>query len=695
MSTTRKKTVRKKSTRSSRRQPARKRPVEVGDLKRLRIVSDPQPSPDGSRIVFCVKDASKKKASAYDTNLWTVGTDGSQPRPFTRGGKDRQPRWSPDGSQIAFIGSREDDIAQVYLIPASGGEARRLTDLPEGTIGSLVWSPIGGTIAISFRPTDPQWTQAAKKEREQNGASLPARVLDDWWYRLDGDGYFNAQRFALYLIDITTGEHRCVYDKDALGGFSFDFSPDGKEIVLATNRDRKAMIRAWKDEIVRLNLSTGRLRPLKQVPEGTKSCVKWSPDGRTIAWAGREGKDSAYGTDNLELWTCSADGSSAKPLTADEDYCLMAITSTDTAEMVFGPNLKWSPDSRRLYLQIGWHGESHVASIARGGGKITFHTNGAKMHQLGGISRDGSTIGLTVANATTPDEVAGARPAAKRFEVKPLTNLNGPVLKELDLAPIRSQWINSADGTKVQVWSLLPPEATGKANRKKHPTVLEIHGGPHAQYGVGFFFEFQLLAAQGYAVFYSNPRGSKGYGRDFCSAIRGAWGGKDWEDIQAVTRFMQQHERVDRKRMGIMGGSYGGYMTNWAISHCHDFAGAITDRCVSNLHSMFGTSDFTDEPDRYWEGNSWNRTEARWKQSPLKYFGNVKTPTLIIHSEGDLRCNIEQAEQVFTALKLRNVPTRFVRYPATTSHGLSRGGPMDLRLHRLEQILDWWERWIG
>ncbi len=195
-------------------------------------------------------------------------------------------------------------------------------------------------------------------------------------------------------------------------------------------------------------------------------------------------------------------------------------------------------------------------------------------------------------------------------------------------------------------------------------------------------------------VVFSNPRGSKGYGEAHTAAIKGNWGDKDWIDIQTVQRFMQKHPRVDKKRMGIMGGSYGGYMTNWAIGHTNDFAGAITDRCVSNLVSMLGSTDYPEEPGSYFPGNSWSQTTNLWLMSPLRYFGKVRTPTLIIHSEGDLRCNIEQAEQVFSALKLRNVPTRLVRYPRSSSHGLSRCGAPDLRLHRLHQILDWWKKYL-
>jgi len=229
---------------------------------------------------------------------------------------------------------------------------------------------------------------------------------------------------------------------------------------------------------------------------------------------------------------------------------------------------------------------------------------------------------------------------------------------------------------------------------RKYPAILEIHGGPHAQYGCTFFHEFQLLAAQGYIVFYSNPRGSKGYGEKHCTSIKGDWGNLDWLDLQAVISFMFGMPEVDTKRLGVMGGSYGGYMTNWIISHTDVCKAAITDRCVSNLVSMSGSSDYPNIPDSYWPGNGWSEIESIWNQSPIRYFDEVQTPTLIIHSEGDLRCNIEQAEQVFTALKIRGVPTRFVRYPASTSHGLSRNGPADLRLHRLNQILEWWKKYL-
>lgn len=679
------KTTRKRPRRATTRR-ARRRTVTPEDLLQYTYLSDPQISPDGTRIVFVHKTVGEK--NEYVTNLWMVGSHGSDdPRPFTAGGKDRAPRWSPDGQQIAFVGARETSKPQLYLIGAHGGEAKALTTFPEGSMGSFRWAPNGKVLAVSFRAQDPDHTDESKKEREERGLSDPPRVVDTPWYRMDGDGYFGAQRYALYLVDASTGAHRKVYDKDALGFFTFDFSPDSRQVVISTNRDRRAVLKPWHDDLLRLHIATGKLTPIPNLPRGPKDQVRWSPDGRWIAYAGREGTDPTYSVENLQLYVCDPRTGRARSLTGRSDYCLLAAPITDTAEVAFSANLAWSPDSRRIFFQLGWHGESHVASVPRRGGPISVHTKGAADHTMGNISADGKMMSLTASRSDRLAEVFVGRIGAGQFRTEQVTALNRPLLSGLDLARPSSAWVRTADGTRVQVWVLKPP---GFRAGRSYPAILEIHGGPHAQYGVGYFHEFQVLAAQGYVVFYANPRGSKGYGRDHCAAIRGDWGSADWTDLQAVIEYMKRQPFVNTRRMGVMGGSYGGYMTNWIVGHCHDFAGAITDRCVSNLVSMAGNSDFIDLPDDYFPGNFWDRPEARWDQSPIKYFGNVKTPMLIIHSEGDLRCNIEQAEQVFAALKLRNIRCRFVRYPRSSSHGMSRGGPPDLRVHRLRQILDWW-----
>jgi len=274
-------------------------------------------------------------------------------------------------------------------------------------------------------------------------------------------------------------------------------------------------------------------------------------------------------------------------------------------------------------MRLGWHGEGHIASVDVSGSPIRFHTKGAFEHTLGTFDRSGRLLSLLRGDATTLPEVGCAAITSRDVKVAMKTELNRALLDEIELAKPQEKWITSKDGTKVHLWVMRPPRAA----KKKVPAVLEIHGGPHGQYGVPFFHEFQVLAAAGYAVFYPNPRGSKGYGRDHCAAIRGCWGTADWHDVEAVIETMQQQDWVDTRRMGIMGGSYGGYMTNWAIGHTDVFAAAITDRCVSNWVSMWGNSDFPGTPDRYWRGNAWDRPEALWESSPMKHLGNARTPT--------------------------------------------------------------------
>lgn len=672
---------------------SKKRTITPEDLLRFELISDPQISPDGEKILFSRKVIGEK--NDYITNVWMLQT-GRNPEPhqFTSGGKDSHARWSPDGSQIAFISKREESRPNVYLIPSSGGEATRLTDFPEGAIKNFRFSPDGTMLAVMYREAEPGWTEADKLKREETGASVPPRVIDDMYYRLDGDGYFNAQRFHLYLVDLETGRHQLLYDRDSAGWFTYDWSPDSRKLVIATNTSKNALLKFWKWDLVKVDVRTKKIRKIPDLPVGPKSNPRFSPDGTQIAFAAREGRE-CWGVRNTHLFVCDRDGKNIRNLSEGTDYCLNANTISDTAEASFDAHFFWSPDGSRLLMNLAWEGETHIASVPATGGKFALHTSGRKTITLGNASSDGQKLALTVSDQLSLPEVAVGEFAAPggigKLRVKPLSAFNQPLLDELELSPAEPHWIESSSGTKVHVWVMQPPHA--KAG-KKCPAVLEVHGGPHCQYGEAFFHEFQVLAAAGNVVVFSNPRGSKGYGEAHCTAIRGKWGQADWEDIQAVTAFMQRHPSIDKRKMGVMGGSYGGYMTNWAIGHTRDFAAAITDRCVSNLVSMVGSSDLPLVPGEYWDGNSWDSTDEIWEQSPLKHLGNVKTPTLIIHSEGDLRCNIEQSEQVFAALKLRGIPTRFVRYPASTSHGMSRSGPPDLRLHRLGQILDWWQRYL-
>lgn len=668
-----------------------KRPITADDLKLIHYVSDPQISPDGSRVLFAKKHVGEK--NKYVTNLFSVDRAGAVTQ-WTQGDAGAgHGRWSPDGSQIAFISGREGKMPQIFLIAATGGEARKLTNLPEGSIGGFKWSPDGKHLAFLFRETDPVWTQKAAKEREENGGSTPAREIDSVWYRLDGDGYFLNQRYALYLVEVATGATRELYKSNGYGFMSFEWAPNSQEIAVTSSIAKNPYFDAPNEQIFRVDL-TGQAWMLEGLPKGEKGTLAWSPDGNQIAYLGDVSEDDPWGTRNTKLYVVDAKGGEARCLSADDDYCLTVMTLSDTKDASGDGVLIWSPDSKAVYVSVGWHGSVQLGycEVAKGG--IQLLSKGNHVVTVGSLNGAGDGFGVLWGDVTHLNEV-GVYDLNKPSDAPTvLTAFNNEFHETIQIQEPEELWLESTDGVKVHAWVMKP---VGYLEPKRYPAILQIHGGPHTQYGWTFFHEFQFLAAQGYVVVYSNPRGSKGYGEAHCGAIKGDWGNKDWDDIQTVTRWMQHQPYIHPGQMGVMGGSYGGYMTNWVIGHTHDFAAAITDRCVSNLVSMAGSSDFPFNKDGYFGGCAWgdlDRIKELWRQSPIAYFEGVKTPTLVIHSEGDLRCNVEQGEQVFHALQAQGVDSRFVRYPQSTFHGMSRSGPHDLRLHRLNEIKMWMDKYL-
>ncbi len=663
-----------------------KRPLEIADLLRIVSVSDPSWRPNSDEIFFTCKKVGEKFAS--NVQICSINLNGESKQWTSGDSKNWSGKWNPEGSQLAFLSNRSKPGTQIHLLNANGGEAAQVTKLPEGSFGEWKWSPDGKWIAFAFRETHPEFTEKASEERKGDGRSTPPKVTEKAHYRLDGDGFFLEQRHKIYLLEIATGESKCIFDQCPLGWFSLDWSPDSRRIALTATTAKNPWIDPIGDEIFLCDLK-GNSKVVPGLPNGEKTTVRWSPDGKQLAYLGGDDPNDHRSVQNIRLFVCPVGGGSSRCISADLDLDLATATLSDTAESP-SPFLEWMPDSKIIAAQWAYHGQSQVGIINLETGQFSKQTTGNHVLTLGSLRTDGLVACLHSSPTEIP-EIAVAN--IETDKVNRLTKLNEELTNEIQFCEPVETNIEAEDGYPVHLWTIRPKKPIANPN----PTLLEIHGGPQCQYGWTFFFEFQLLAANEYTVVYSNPRGSKGYGMKHVEAIAGHWGGKDWADIAAVKDWIKNQPDMDSSRIGVEGGSYGGYMVNWAVGHTTDFKAAITDRCVSNLVSKSLNTDYPYHPGTYWMSAAYQGIkgiEELWRDSPIAYFENVTTPMLIIHSEGDLRCHIEQGEQVFTALQELGVPCRFVRYPPSTSHGMSRGGPPDLRMHRLHEILDWWKRWL-
>ncbi|MBA3726737.1 MAG: S9 family peptidase [Armatimonadetes bacterium] len=656
-----------------------KRPISPEDLLRIQVPSDPQLSPDGSMAVFSIKAVGDR--NSYVSNLWLFRY--GEVRQLTFGdSSDSSPRWNPDGTGINFVSNRHKPKSQFLRLPLQGGEAFEISDLPEGSIGRYECSPDGAKIAFLFRERESARAKEAEEEREKTGLSEPPRVIETLQWRMDGDGVFGGERFKLCVLDPSAKKHIVVCDKAKDGEYAFCWTPDSSRLLVGFNSSDNPTMEPWQDELFFVDPCTGEMDPLKGYPIGNKSSLSFSPDGAWAAMAYADRTEDNFGTKNASLCVYNPLSGKWKNLTEGSDYDLQVWTLSDVKEPASEAQLLWSKDSQSIHFNLSLEGATQLCKIGIAGGDIEFLTKEAAELSLGSIA--GERIAVVNPTPTSLPEVL----IVENGEPAWRSEFNKELLDEIEIAEPEEHWVESEDGTKVQTW-VLKPRGDGP-----FPAAIEVHGGPHGMYTCCFFIEMQVLAANGYVVVFSNPRGSTGYGEEFARCIMGDWGNKDWADVQAVTRFCKSLPYVDPARVAIMGGSYGGYIVNWAIGHTDEYKCAISDRSVSNLLSKSGNSDYTFVPNGNWPGAAYDDWEMLWDKSPVKHFGNAKTPTLVIHSEGDLRCNVEQGDQVYTFLKMKGVPTRYVRYPASTSHGLSRSGPPDLRIHRMNEQLRWFSEYL-
>jgi len=643
-------------------------------------VSDPQMSPDGDRVLFTYSRTNLKE-NKRDSHIWLLPLEKGRPRQFTHSkGNDMNPRWSPNERSILFLSDREGEEKaedekkekkkmkpQLWVIPADGGEARCLTSVESG-VQNPVWSPDGKKILFS--------TEVFKGEGEPDG---DVKIITRIKYRFDGRGYLQGRWIHLFSVPSKGGKVKQLTD----GEFDVeaaDLSPDGKKIAFISNMDEYPDISHFENIYV-ITSEGGKPEILW---EGEKAGVghignmAWSPDGKYIVFAGRVIEDTSnIGYKNTDLWLLPVEGGEARNLTAD----------LDRTASVWGAHAKWSPDSKYVYFNIPDRGAIPLCRVSLDG-KVEKIVEGRM--QVGGFSLDkaGSTIAFTSTDFTSPFEVWIYRDK----ETKRVTEMNKDLLKVLDPMESEEYWFTSSTGNKLQGWVLKPRDIR---EGEKYPMILSIHGGPATAYGYSLTSpDFTLLANYGYAVTFMNPTGSTGFGEEFAAAVSGHWGERDYEDImEAVDHILKTYDFIDPERLGVMGGSYGGYMTNWIVGHTDRFKAAVALNSMANLYSGTGTSDIDYMDHSVTAGkNPWEDVEYFMKKSPISYVENVTTPLLLIHSEQDYRCPIDNAEQLFTALKKLRKTVEFVRFPG--SHGFGRIGKPKHRIQRLQHVIRWFDRYL-
>jgi dipeptidyl aminopeptidase/acylaminoacyl peptidase len=643
------------------------RSLEIEDIFKLRLAGDPQASPDGSQIVVTVQHIDQE-SNEYRSALWLYPSSGGEGRQLTSGQwADGSPRWSPDGTKLAFIAKRDTKAPQLWIMPVAGGEARRITNLENGA-GNISWSPDSQSIAFTSQVDPPGFDP----ERD-------VKVITSAYYKFDGKGFIDGKRTHIFTIDTIADGAEPV--QLTSGDFEHDapqWSPSGKDIAFIASRNPEWDVVRGND-IWTIPASGGEPRCLTP-GTGSWGSLAWSPDGTQLALIGNETLVDGY--QHPRLHTISAAGDHLTLLTGDLDRAIADASMSGPNGPAASPSLRWTADGGAIVALVSDRGATRVVRFDATSGAATVLTGGNR-HVTGFALLQDDGLAISVTDPTTPAEV---RLVTKDGEV-PLTAFNDAWLAQVEIIRPAEFWVES-NGDAIQGWLLRPKGSA--ANGGKVPLVLNVHGGPNAQFSNAFFHELQLYAARGFALAYINPHGSAGYGEAFADAISGNWGTGDAPDFLAAIDHVVALGGIDETRIGITGGSYGGFITNWMLGTTDRFKAAVTDRSISNMISMYGTDDIALRSLDPELGPPWENFERYWDMSPLKYVANITAPLLIVHSENDFRCPMEQAEQLFIALKRLRRTVEFVRF-GNESHGLSRNGGPRHRVERLQRTLAWFE----
>ena len=647
------------------------------DYYRLTAVSNPALSPDGKRVAFVVTTVVEDKDRRHN-EIWMAAADGSSsPFRFTSPSTEASnPNWAPDGSMLAFSSRREGSDDDIWFIrtTAPGGEAFQI----KGVHAMPIFSRDGQWLAYTWRGEDPDslkrdaWRQRVSPTAITRGPDpkrFDGRVYTSIPIVADERGYLPPRELRrpshLYLVPIAGGKPRQLTSGD-LSQTSPAWSPNGKMVVFEQDSTENMEVRDDNyPSLFLFTLADSSTRPIRTgFPQS--SSPAWSPDGSTIAFVCSKGR----GMEN-DICTTPLAGGTARNLTGS--------WSLDPA------NPSWSADGKTIYFNAETNGNVHLFSVPASGGTVLQVTTGERQLRGFSMSADSRTMAYTSSDITHGTELY--------VNTRRLTSFNDSLFKQVSAVPADTFWFTGVGGLKIEGWLMKP---YGYQPGKSYPLVLSIHGGPHSNYGNVLFPEFQMLAGQGYWMLFTNPRGSSGYGHSFTFSTRGRWGMEDYQDLmQAVdVAIARAKGGVDTTRMAVLGGSYGGFMTNWIVGHTNRFRVAQTDRSIYNWYSWYGSSDAQGLTEYEFNGAPWESDSLYRVLSPMKYANNMQTPMLIVHSEDDKRVPITDAEQLFVSLRKRGIPAEFVRYPRSF-HGLSRTGPPWLLVDRLERIRTWFAHWIG
>jgi dipeptidyl aminopeptidase/acylaminoacyl peptidase len=617
-------------------------------------VADPQIAPDGSQIVYTRRHVNRMD-DRWDSSLWIMNADGSRNRFLAKGAS---PRWSPDGTRIAFFNDGEPSGTQLFVrYMDAEGATSQVTRVTE-PMGDLRWSPDGKSIAFSmFVPKSDTWT--IDMPAAPSGAKwTPApKYINDLHYRQDRRGFNRSGFTHLFVVPsdggtpraLTSGDWSVGYRFDGIqGGVSYDWSPDARTIYVVGLNDPKADLNYRNSNIYSVDVATGALKRIN-TQDGAWNGVSVSPDGRRLAYLGQPASTKSYVAD--EVYVMNVDGTGVQKLSSiDRDP----------------GNTVWARDGSGVYFTVAESGTSNVYFAPVSGSGATRLTNGTHMLSLASLSRTSVGAGIR-SSANAPADVVRLDLARRGSAPVQLTNVNSDVLGTVKLGEVERIVATSSGNTQVEGWIVKPP---GFDARRKYPLIMEIHGGPHGMYGVGFNPMFQNFAANGFVVLYTNPRGSTGYGSAFGNAIEKHYPGVDYDDLIASVDALVAKGYIDTERMYVGGCSGGGVLSSHVISQTNRFAAAAVRCPVTNWISMAGTTDIPLFTFQWFEKPFWEDPKAWLEHSTLMHVGKVKTPTLIMTGELDLRTPMAQSEEYYIALKMRGIPTALLRFEGEY-HGTS------------------------